>query len=168
MAHRLLVLVSVACADPLGKSIYDKFAEISESLDFGHDLDSLQSIQDWLHEDISHWAPKGELALRSHIVSLLNSEDEDDRIAALRVYHAVCQMHMLLGSDLFAPEAASMQSDAAISRVLQHLKYGSEGQETYGLADAVNEHLESAEELSSFGAKMLAAKRNMDGKRGEL
>ena len=135
--------------------------EISRALDFNHTPHALESIRDWLQEDVSEWAPQGELALRKQIITMIDGDDEAQQIQALRVYGNVCEMQMMLGSHLFKDQAADMMTEPGIRSVLHHLRYGTDEQNTYGLADAVHEHLKSTDELSIFGSKMQAAKRSM-------
>ncbi|CAE7691914.1 AVT6 [Symbiodinium pilosum] len=113
--------------------------EISQALEFNHTEASLESIRDWLQEDIADWAPPGELALRRHVVKLIYSEDEDEQATALRVYGNVCEMQMMLGSHHFADAAADMDADPGTRPVLNHIRYGTEEQNAYELADAVNQ-----------------------------
>ena len=143
--------------------------EISQALEFNHTEASLESIRDWLQEDIADWAPPGELALRRHVVKLIYGEDEDEQATALRVYGNVCEMQMMLGSHHFADAAADMDADPGTRPVLNHIRYGTEEQNAYELADAVNQHLHSSEQLSLFGSRMQAAKHSMQRRaRAEL
>ncbi|CAE7562513.1 unnamed protein product [Symbiodinium natans] len=162
----LALMIPFACAEPLGEDIYRKFVEISQVLEFNHAPDALESIRDWVQEDVTEWAPQGELELRKHIVTLMYGDDEDEMIRALRVYGNVCEMHMMLGSHLFVGEAVGMQADPRIASVLNHLKFGTDEQNAYGLADAVYEHLNSSADLFSFGTKMQAARQSMQNRRG--
>mmetsp|Transcript_41301 Transcript_41301/g.96341 ORF Transcript_41301/g.96341 Transcript_41301/m.96341 type:complete len:170 (+) Transcript_41301:79-588(+) len=157
----LLLLVAFACADPPGEEIYKKFVDISRVLQFKHSPDALENIRDWVQEDITDWAPQGEQALRRHIVTLMYGDDDDEKIRAVRVYTDVCEMQMMLGSHLFADEAQAMQTNPGIAAVLHQLHIGTDDQDAYGLADAVHQHLNSAEDLSLFGSQMQAARDRM-------
>ena len=130
-------------------------------LQFKHSPDALENIRDWVQEDITDWAPQGEQALRRHIVTLMYGDDDDEKIRAVRVYTDVCEMQMMLGSHLFADEAQAMQTNPGIAAVLHQLHIGTDDQDAYGLADAVHQHLNSAEDLSLFGSQMQAARDRM-------